>query len=308
MVGLGTMRGWVKAAGAGALGLSLLSVPAVRLSAQVSDYGQKQAGPIRDEAPQLLKRVAILQKLNTQLPLNLSFRDENGKTVHLSDYFGPSAVGAKPAILGLVYYQCKMLCPEEIDSLVGALEMVKFNPGKDFNVIFVSIDPTETPEMAAKEKALYVKRYGRMQTAVGWHFLTGQQAEIDALAAATGYGYTRVPGPDGKMDQFAHASSIELVTPEGRLSQYYLGVDYSPRDLQLGLVEASNGKIGSPMDTVLTYCYRYNPLLNRHDLVIARIVQAGCLLTMLILGTYMVVNFRRDARSARMSTRKAVHG
>ena len=302
------MRGWVKAAGAGALGLSLLSVPAVRLSAQVSDYGQKQAGPIRDEAPQLLKRVAILQKLNTQLPLNLGFRDENGKTVHLSDYFGPSAVGAKPAILGLVYYQCKMLCPEEIDSLVGALEMVKFNPGKDFNVIFVSIDPTETPEMAAKEKALYVKRYGRMQTAVGWHFLTGQQAEIDALAAATGYGYTRVPGPDGKMDQFAHASSIELVTPEGRLSQYYLGVDYSPRDLQLGLVEASNGKIGSPMDTVLTYCYRYNPLLNRHDLVIARIVQAGCLLTMLILGTYMVVNFRRDARSARMSTRKAVHG
>jgi protein SCO1 len=300
------MRGWVKMAGAGALALSLLAMPAARLSAQVSDYGQKQAGPIRDEAPQLLKKVAILQKLNTQIPLNLAFQDEHGNSVHLSDYFGPTAT--KPAILGLVYYQCKMLCPEEIDGLVGALEMVKFNPGKDFNVIFVSIDPTETPEMAAKEKALYVKRYGRLETAGGWHFLTGQQPEIDALAAATGYGYTRVPGPNGKMDQFAHASSVELVTPTGKLSQYYLGVDYSPRDLQLGLVEASNGKIGSPMDTVLTYCYRYNPLLNRHDLIIARIVQAGCLLTMLILGTYMVVNFRRDARNARMLTRKAVHG
>jgi len=304
----GTIRGRKAAIGAAALALSLFCVPAPRLSAQVSDYGQKQAGPVRDEAPQLLKKVGILQKLNTQIPLNLAFRDEHGDAVHLSDYFGPNAASAKPAILGLVYYQCKMLCPEEIDTLVGALEMVKFNPGKDFNVIFVSIDPSETPEMAAKEKALYVKRYGRLQTAGGWHFLTGQQPEIDALAAATGYGYTRVPGPDGKMNQFAHASSIELVTPSGILSQYYLGVDYSPRDLQLGLVEASNGKIGTPMDEVITYCYRYNPLLNRHDLVIARIVQAGCLLTMLILGTYMVVNFRRDARNARMVTRKAVHG
>jgi protein SCO1 len=306
MTRVGTMRGWATVAGAGALAFSLLCVPASRLFAQVSDYGQKQAGPVRDEAPQLLKKVAILQKLNTQIPLNLAFRDEHGNALHLSDYFGPTA--AKPAILGLVYYQCKMLCPEEIDGLVGALEMVKFNPGKDFNVIFVSIDPTETPEMAAKEKALYVKRYGRLETAGGWHFLTGQQAEIDALAAATGYGYTRVPGPNGKMDQFAHASSVELITPAGKLSQYYLGVDYSPRDLQLGLVEASNGKIGTPIDAVITYCYRYNPLLNRHDLVIARIVQAGCLLTMLILGTYMVVNFRRDARNARLLTRKAVHG
>ena len=304
MLMTGTMRGWKAAAGLSLLTLISACVPSA--FAQVSDYGQKQAGPVRDEAPQLLKKVGILQKLNTQIPLNLAFRDEHGDAVHLSDYFGPNA--AKPEILGLVYYQCKMLCPEEIDTLVGALEMVKFNPGKDFNVIFVSIDPTETPEMAAKEKALYVKRYGRLQTASGWHFLTGQQPEIDALAAATGYGYTRVPGPDGKMNQFAHASSIELVTPSGILSQYYLGVDYSPRDLQLGLVEASNGKIGTPMDEVITYCYRYNPLLNRHDLVIARIVQAGCLLTMLILGTYMVVNFRRDARNARILTRKAVHG
>jgi|SRR5580692_10389422 protein SCO1/2 len=301
MFRLATMRKWWAGAAAGMVGLTLAVVPAAK--AQVSDYGQKQAGPVRDEAPQMLKKVAILQKLNTQVPLNLAFRDETGKAVHLGDYFGQ-----KPAILGLVYYQCKMLCPEEIDALVGALEMVKFNPGKDFNVIFVSIDPTETPEMAAKEKALYVKRYGRPQTANGWHFLTGQQPEIDALASATGYGYTRVPGPDGKMNQFAHASAIELLTPQGILSQYYLGVDYAPRDLQLGLVEASDGQIGSPVDAIVTYCYRYNPLLNRHDLIIARLIQGGCLLTMLILGSYMFINFRRDLRNGQAVTGKAVHG
>lgn len=262
--------------------------------AQVSDYGQKQMGPIRDEAPELLKKIAITQKLNTQIPLNLQFRDETGKPVALGDYFGQ-----RPAILALVYYQCKMLCPEEIDGLVGALEMVKFNPGRDFSLIFVSIDPTETPAMAAKEKAFYVKRYGRPETANGWHFLTGQQPAIDALAAATGYGYTRVPGPNGKMTQFAHASAIEILTPTGKLAQYYLGVEYAPRDLQLGLVDASDGKIGTPVDEILTYCYHYNPLLNRHDLLIARIVQAGCLLTMLILGTYMFVNFRRDIRNGK---------
>jgi protein SCO1 len=297
-------------AGVGLLALGLTSVvcvpPAV---AQVSDYGQKQAGPVRDEAPQLLKKVSILQKLNTQIPLNLAFRDETGKAVHLGDYFGSSAADGRPVILGLVYYQCKMLCPEEMDGLVGALEMVKFNPGKDFNVVLVSIDPAETPEIAAKEKALYLKRYGRPGTADGWHFLTGQQAEINALTNAVGFGYTRAPGPNGKMTEFAHASAIEILTPEGKLSQYYLGVEYSPRDLQLGLVEASGGKIGTPVDAVLTYCYHYNPLLNRHDLVIARIVQAGCLLTILILGTYMFINFRRDIRNGRVAARHhAAHG
>ena len=308
MIGLQAMRGWKALGCAGIVALSVLCASAPPSLAQVSDYGQKQAGPVRDEAPELLKRVAILQKLNTTIPLNLEFQDETGRTVHLSDYFGPTAAGSKPAILGLVYYQCKMLCPEEIDGLVGSLEMVKFNPGKDFNVIFVSIDPTETPAMAAKEKATYLKRYGRLGTANGWHYLTGQQPAINALAAATGFGFTRVPGPTGKMTDFAHASAIELVTPEGKLSQYYLGVEYSPRDLQLGLIEAGQGRVGTPIDAVITYCYHYNPMLNRHDLVIARIVQLGCILTMLILGTYMVVNFRRDIRNGRLATRKPAIG
>jgi protein SCO1/2 len=290
-----------------ALSLGLLALglgSAASLRGQVTDWGQKQAGPIRDVTPQLIKRVQITQKLNSEIPLNLQFRDSTGKAVTLGDYFGK-----KPAILAMVYYRCKMLCPEEIDGMVGALEMVKFDPGKDFNVIFVSIDPSETPKIAASEKALYLKRYGRPGTADGWHFLTGQQPAIDALAKATGFGYTRVPGPDGKMTQFAHASAIELLTPAGKLAQYYLGVEYSPRDIQLGLVEASDGKIGSIVDDVLTYCYRYNPLLNRHDLLIARIVQAGCLLTMLLLGTYMIVNFRRDIRNGRLeAARKTANG
>jgi protein SCO1/2 len=289
-------------------GLSLLAFALVCLQAplvrgQVSDYGQKEMGAVQNSQPTALSHVAITQKLNRQIPLDGVFRDETGKAVRLGDYFGK-----RPVILSMVYYQCKVLCPEEIDGLVGALEMVKFDPGKQFDVVFVSIDPTETPEIAAREKALYLKRYGRPETASGWHFLTGEPAAIQALSSAVGFGYTRVPGPDGKLDQFAHASSIELVTPEGKLSQYYLGVEYAPRDLQLGLVEASAGKIGSPVDNILTYCYRYDPTLNRHSLIIGRIVQAGCMLTLLILGSYMVVMFRRDIKEARIRTAKLANG
>jgi len=244
----------------------------------------------------MLKKITIAQRLNQQIPLNLVFRDETGKLVHLGDYFGK-----RPVILSLVYYKCRILCPEEMDGLVGALEMVKFNPGRDFNVVFVSIDPTETPALAAQEKALYVKRYGRPGTANGWHFLTGQEPEIEKLATAVGFGYVKVQGPDGKLSQYAHASSLELLTPQGRLSQYFLGVEYSPKELDLGLVQASHGAIGSLVDNLLTYCYRYDPALNRHSLIVSRIVQAGCLLTMLLLGSYMIVNFRRDAREARLN-------
>jgi protein SCO1 len=272
--------------------------------AQVSPYGEKQMGPISTQQPTALKKIWIEQKLNTQIPLDGVFHDETGKTVHLGDYFGK-----RPVILSLVYYQCKILCPEEINGLVGALEMVKFNPGKDFDVVLVSIDPTETPQIAAREKAVYMHRYGRPGTSQGWHFLTtDSQAAINALSSAVGFGYVRVQGPDGKMTQFAHASAIELLTPQGRLSQYYLGVEFSPKDIQLGLVEASDGRIGSPVDNILTYCYRYDPLLNRHSLIIARVVQLGCLLTVLLLGSYMVVMFRRDLKQSRTMTEKLANG
>ncbi|MGB6131520.1 MAG: SCO family protein [Acidobacteriaceae bacterium] len=279
-----------------ALGCALLCLAGSAALAQSSWYGEKHIGPTAEQQPPMLKHITIAQRLNQPIPLNLEFRDETGKLVHLGDYFGK-----RPVILSLVYYQCKILCPEEMGGLVSALEMVKFNPGRDFNVVFVSIDPTETPAMAASEKALYVKRYGRPGTANGWHFLTGQEPAINALATAVGFGYVKVQGPDGKLSQYAHASAIELLTPQGRLSQYYLGVEFSPKDIDLGLVEAGQGTIGSPVDNILTYCYRYDPALNRHSLLVSRIVQAGCLLTMLLLGSYMLVNFRRDIREARLN-------
>ena len=148
--------------------------------------------------------------------------------------------------------------------------------------------------LAAAKKRTYLKRYGRPETANGWHFLTGTQPNIDALTTAVGFGYVKIPGPDGKLTQFAHASSIQIVTPEGKLAQYYMGVEYSPKDLLLGLDEASANRIGSPVDNILTYCYHYNPESNRHDLIIARVVQLGGLITVVLLGGFMLIMFRRD--------------
>ena len=269
-----------------ALGCALMA------GAQVSSYGDKQTGEnTGDQLPTVLQKVGIEQHLNQQLPMDAQFVDDRGNTVRLGDYFGK-----RPVILSLVYYQCPMLCSEELNGLVGALQMVKFTPGKEFDVVVVSIDPSEQPALAAAKKASYLKRYGHPETASGWHFLTGQQPEINALAKATGFGYVRVPGPDGKLTQFAHASAIEIVTPEGRIAQYYLGVEYSPRDLRLGLVEASAHKIGTPVDNILTYCYHYDPQLNRHSLIVARAVQLGGVVTVLSLGSFMLVMFRRDAK------------
>jgi len=263
--------------------------------AQVSSYGDKEAGQnTGDQLPQTLQKIQVNQHLNQPLPLNAQFADESGKQVKLGDYFGK-----RPAIVALVYYNCPMLCSEELDGLAGALEMVKLTPGKDFDVIIVSIDPTETPDLAAKKKAYYLKRYGRPETAAGWHYLTGQKPAIDALTDAVGFGYVRVPGPDGKLTQFAHASSIELVTTDGRLAQYYLGVEYSPKDILLGLVEASGNKIGSPVANILTYCYHYDPETNKHSLIVARVVQVGGMATLAGLGGFMFLMFRRDLKLGR---------
>ncbi|MGP8269038.1 MAG: SCO family protein [Terracidiphilus sp.] len=261
------------------------------LTGQVSSYGDKQMGPANDKPPAILSGVGIAQNLNQQLPLSLIFTDDAGKPVQLSSYFGK-----KPAILALVYYQCPMLCSEELNGLTGALKMVDEIPGRDFNVIVVSIDPSEGTDLAASKKLSYLKRYGHPETAAGWHFLTGTQENIDALTKAVGFGYVKIPGPDGKLTQFAHASSIQIVTPEGKLAQYYMGVEYSPKDLRLGLAEASSSRIGSPVDNILTYCYHYDPALNKHSLIVARVVQLGGLVTVFSLGGFMLVMFRRDAR------------
>jgi protein SCO1/2 len=292
MQGTGTIRSnWRSAtvAGAGAIVLSLLSTaPAL---AQVSRYDEKQMAPVSDKPPAILNGVGIAQHLNEQLPLSLTFTDDTEKQVELSSYFGK-----KPAILALVYYQCPMLCSEELNGLTSALQMVSLVPGRDFSVIVVSIDPTEGTDLAAAKKRTYLKRYGHPETASGWHFMTGTQTNIDALTKAVGFGYVKIPGPDGKLTQFAHASAIQIVTPEGKLAQYYMGVEYSPKDLRLGLVEASANRIGSPVDNILTYCYHYDPQTNKHSLIVARVVQLGGLVTVGVLGGFMLLMFRRDAR------------
>ena len=294
MQGAGTIRrSWRNAALAAAatVGLSMfLSCPATL--AQVSRYDEKQMAPVSDKPPAILNGVGIAQHLDRQLPLALTFTDDQGKQVELAGYFGK-----RPAILALVYYQCPMLCSEELNGLTGALQMVNFVPGRDFSVIVVSIDPTEGTDLAAAKKRTYLKRYGHPETASGWHFLTGTEDNIDALTKAVGFGYVKIPGPDGRLTQFAHASSIQIVTPEGKLAQYYMGVEYSPKDLRLGLVEASANRIGSPVDNILTYCYHYDPTANKHTLIIARVVQLGGLLTVFTLGGFMLAMFRRDTRN-----------
>ncbi|HWE85738.1 MAG TPA: SCO family protein [Terracidiphilus sp.] len=275
-----------------ALGAAAAIVCASMLTAQVSSYGDKEAGPANQKSS-LLNKVGIAQHLNYQLPLNLTFTDDAGKQVQLASYFGQ-----KPAILALVYYQCPMLCSEELNGLVSALLMVDEKPGRDFSIIVVSIDPSEGTDLAAAKKRSYVKRYGDPATVNGWHFLTGTQANIDALTDVVGFKYVKIPGPDGKLTQFAHASSIQLVTPEGKLAQYYMGVEYSPKDLRIGLAETSHSRIGSPVDNILTYCYHYDPGTNKHSLMVARVVQMGGLVTLLSLGSFMFVMFRRDHTQA----------
>jgi protein SCO1 len=270
------------------------------LFAQVSSYGDKSEGT-SDQAPSLLNGVGIEQHLNTQLPLNLTFTDDAGHQVALSSYFGK-----KPAILALVYYRCPMLCSEELDGLTSALEMVNFTPGKDFNIIVVSIDPSEGTDLAAAKKREYLKRYGKPETANGWHFLTGTEANIDALTQAVGFRYVKLKVPGTSLMQFAHASSIQIVTPEGKLAQYYMGVEYSPKDLLLGLDEASSNRIGSPVDNILTYCYHYDPTTNTHSLIVARVVQLGGALTLVLLGGFMFIMLRKDYRQAHSVA--ATHG
>jgi protein SCO1 len=288
MMGISTIRGKGRRL---VMACALAGICAGTLMGQVAQVGDKQVGPSNDRPPAILDKVGIAQHLNGQLPLNLTFVDDAGKTVQLGQYFGKH-----PAILALVYYQCPMLCSEELNGLTSALKMVDVDPGKDFNVVVVSIDPTEGPDMAAAKKINYVKRYGKPETADGWHFLTGTQPNIDALTKAVGFGYVKIPGPDGKLNQYAHASSIQIVTPEGKLAQYYMGVEYSPKDLRLGLVEASSNKIGTPVDNILTYCYHYDPGTNTHSLIVARVVQLGGAVTLLGLGGFMLVMFRHDAK------------
>lgn len=237
------------------------------------------------EHPDLLKQVRFDQELNHQVPLNLTFRDEHGQTVELGEYFG-----AKPVILTLNYYTCPMLCTQVLNGLDRALENIKPTMGKDFNVVTVSIDPTDTPALADAKHAMYTGMYGRPGSAQGWHFLVGRESEIKQLADAVGFHYAY--DPDSK--QFAHAAGIMVLTPQGRLSNYFYGVQYGERDLTLALDQASQGKIGSPVDHVLLYCYHYDPHTGKYGLVINQVLKIAGGLTVVIGGIILIFLFRGE--------------
>src|SRR6202789_3317096 len=269
-----TLHAWLIAA---AVALALLPPSAqAQLQGPVQDIGVR---------PSLLKEVGIDQKLNQSIPLDLVFRDEHGKSVQLGDYFGQ-----KPVILSMVYYNCPMLCTQVLNGIESSLKLIPMDIGKQFNVVTVSIDPTERPVLADAKQALNTGLYGRPGAAEGWRFLTGDEPQIRQLANALGFRYAY--DPDSK--QFAHASAIMIATPEGKISRYLYGIQFPSRDLRLGLVEASEGKIGTPVDQILLFCYHYDPATGKYGLLISHVIQAGGLLTVLILGVAILILFRGE--------------
>jgi protein SCO1 len=260
--------------------------------------------PPANTRPPRLQNVGIEQHLDAQVPPGLIFRDETGKTVQLGDYFG-----RKPLILNLVYYNCTMLCGEALAGLSSAMRLIKFDVGNEFDVVTVSFDPRETPEMASAKKIDFVKRYGRPRAYQGWHFLTGQADSINALTKAVGFQYQY----DEKTNQYAHATAIMVLTPGGRISRYFYGVDFPPKDLRMGLVEASQNKIGNAVDAVLLYCYHYDPQTGKYGAMVANILRLAAAATIVMLGGLLLILWRLDraatnkaaARSAAAKTRYA---
>lgn len=281
--GAATTKSWRKYVGSAvlsAIGVMYIACGLLPLTAQAQELNAGMQ-------PAELRDVGIDQRLNEQIPLDLTFRDETGKSVQLRQYFND-----KPVVLILAYYECPMLCTMVLNGALRAFRALSFDVGDEFQVITVSFDPRETPELAAKKKKSYMEAYERAGAADGWHFLTGDEPAIKALTQAVGFRYKYDP----ETEQFAHASGIMILTPQGRLSRYFYGIDYGPRDVRLGLVEASEGKIGSPVDAVLLYCFHYDPKTGKYGAVIMNIVRVAGVSTLVILGTFMIVMFRRERR------------
>ncbi len=272
------------------LGLLLLRVTCTFAQPPSSFQDKSSSQPASQVRPADLANVGIDQRLNQEIPLDLEFRDETGKTVKLNDYF----ISGRPVILNLVYYTCPMLCGEELAGEASALSMLKFAPGNEYEVVSVSFNPDETPKDAAAAKQTYIARINEhlehKTNGDGWHFLTGQQPQIKQLADAVGFHYRRDPASG----QFVHATGLMIVTPAGRIAQYYYGVEFSPKDIRLGLIEASRGNIGNVVDEVLLYCYHYDPKTGRYGAVVTNIMRLAGAATMLILGGFLIVMFRRD--------------
>jgi protein SCO1/2 len=241
--------------------------------------------------PADLQKIAFDQRLNAQLPLDLPFTDDTGRAVTLGDYFHHR----KPVVLTLVFYDCPMLCTLVLNALAGTMKGMSLNPGSDYELVTVSFNPRETPQLAAATKKSYIQRYGHPEAASAWHFLTGQEPAIEQLTAAVGFHYVYDPSTG----IYAHATGIMVATADGRLAKYLYGIEYSPRDLRLALVDASAGRIGNPVDRVLLYCYHYDPKTGKYGLVVLNVIRLGGLVTMVALGSFVLVMARRERKRTR---------
>jgi protein SCO1/2 len=250
------------------------------------------APPDRDATntkPRILEKVGIDQRIGQQLPLDAGFVDDHGRSVRLGDFFGK-----RPVVLALAYYECPMLCTQVLNDMTAALKTIDFNAGRDFDVVVISINPREGPMLAAEKKNSYVERYGRPETADGWHFLTGKEPDIRAVAGAIGFHYAYDPD----IQQYAHAAAIYVATPKGTVARYFLGLDYAPKGLRYALVEASNDRLGTVADQIILFCYHYDPATGKYGTDILNAVRVGGVLTVLAFVTFVVVSVRRERAQA----------
>jgi len=257
------------------------------------------AGQTASSMPPALVNVGFEPPLNGQMPLDVPFRDESGRSAQLRKY-----LGQKPVVLAFVYYSCPMLCDQVEQGVVGSLRMLSFNPGRDYEVVFVSFDSRETPQMAAAKKKSALSHFNRPETAGGWHFLTGSQESVDAVTHAANFRYSF----NQKTNVFAHASGVMILTPDGRISRYFYGVEYPGRDMRLGLVDASAGKIGTPIDHALLFCYQYDPATATYSASVLKIMRLAAVLTVLCLVSAILVFRRRDLLQTRDKLRQPVGG
>ena len=266
----------------------LLMLAAAHAPGAGSDY-KPEPGLPSSTLPAPLREIGFDQNLNARVPLDTAFNDESGRAVRLGDYFGQ-----RPVVLVFAYYDCPMLCTVVINGLASALNVLSLEPGKDFEIVTVSFNPRDTPATASAKKASYIARYKQPGAAAAWHFLTGNQESIDRLTKAAGFRYVW----DAETQQFAHPTGVMVLTPDGRVARYLFGIEYGPRDLRYAIVDASNGRVGSAVDSLLLFCYHYDPARGRYGVAIMRLIRAGGAATVLALGAFIFIMVRKEKQAS----------
>ncbi len=273
---------------------AVAATAAAQMTGAPSGY-KREVGMPSSAIPSPLREIGFDQHIGETIPLDIAFRDEAGQTVMLRDFFGH-----RPVVMVFAYYDCPMLCTQVINGLSSALKVLSLEPGQDFEIVTVSFNPRDTPAAATAKKSMYLERYKRPGASAAWHFLSGDQTQIDRLTKAAGFRYVW----DTQTQQFAHPTGVIVLTPDGRLARYLFGIEYGPRDLRYALVEASDGRLGNTVDALLLYCYHYDPMTGRYGLIVMRAMRIAGAATVLALGTFIVVMVRRE-RTAAKTVRRA---